>query len=80
MVALSGIGEQLPVVAVWATIPASSVQARFSGPLPCFSQSRVLAMTDLRKLALAAIAISGLAIGLLAATLATASAGMMMGL
>jgi hypothetical protein len=36
--------------------------------------------SDLRKLAFAAIAISGLAIGLLAATMATVSAGVVMGL
>jgi hypothetical protein len=36
--------------------------------------------SDLRKLALIALAVSGLAIGLLAATTATALAGALMGL
>jgi hypothetical protein len=57
-----------------ATIPAPSIQVRFSGPLPCFSPVEVTMTSDLRKLAFAAIAISGLAIGLLAATMATVSA------
>jgi hypothetical protein len=93
MVALSGIGEHSPAIAVRATVPApidrgSAAQflhipfkrgsAGFAILLPC---QGVSAMTsDLRKLALIALAVSGLAIGLLAATTATALAGVLVGL
>jgi hypothetical protein len=60
-----------------AIFPAASIQAQFSPPLSsCLHPLEAIMMSDLCKLAFAAVAISGLAIGLLAATTAAALAGL----